>query len=201
MKATLRDKSLVELEEIFRELSFKLEELNKDAVMDRKYEFAMMPKDELSLILKGKDNAKAKRHVILTQIGYLRINLFAEFYERIQQAQKNGDLDKAVQLMRTYAETFAVPFISTRKESAFLKRLRGAFSAKRRLEPGEYINEWKTGYEAWFKQNGSAPPRMDDKVRMEEYDRLKKTFIMLYTISFSVDDFPPLRNRRSDHQA
>ena len=137
--------------------------------------------------------------MILTQIGYVRINLFGEYYERILQAQKNNDLDRAIKLMDTYAETVAVPFISIRKESAFLKRLNGVFLTKRAFEPAEYINEWKIGYEEWFKQSVSSL-RMDGKTRMEEFDRLKKTFIMLYTISFSVDDFPPLRNQLSDHQ-
>lgn len=158
-----------------------------------------MTQDELSQILKRKNKPGEKKQLLLTQIGYLRINLFAEYYEQIQQAQRNNELDNAVKLMNRYAETIAIPFILIKKQLALVKRLKEVFKIKSSSEPTEHIQEWKTGYEAWFNQNASIHPQMDNKKRLEEFDKLKKNFIMLYTISFSVENFPPLRYRRSDH--
>jgi hypothetical protein len=158
-----------------------------------------MPQTELGEVLKGKMSPKKKEQILLTQIGYLRINIFGEFYEQIQLAQKNNDLDKAVKLMNSCGEIVAVPFISTRKQSPWTKRLKEALSGKKTPEPATYVQEWKAGYEAWFKQNESGRLQADDKKRMGEFDQLKTAFITLYTYSFSVEDFPPLRNRRSDH--
>ena len=136
---------------------------------------------------------------MLTQIGYLRINLFSEYYERIQSAQKDKELDKAVRLMDECIEIIAVPFISTKKQSAWVKRAKGLFSIGRFPEPIEHIKKWKTGYEAWFKHNEKSPQRTDDEKRIEEFKQLKMAFITVYTFSFSVDNFPALHNRRSDH--
>jgi hypothetical protein len=158
----------------------------------------VIPQNELTQILKSKIKPKKKKQLLLTQIGYLRINLFGEYYEQIQHAQKNNELDKAVKLMNTYAE-IAIPFISTRKQPALIKRLKELLSKRKFPEPRELIQKWKTGYEAWFKQNGSIHPQMDDKKRMEEFDQLKNAFFTLYTFSFSFNNFPPLRDRRSDH--
>ncbi len=158
----------------------------------------MIPQNELNQILKSKIKPKKKRQLLLTQIGYLRINLFGEYYEQIQHAQKNNELNKAVKLMNTYAE-IATPFISTRKQPALIKRIKELLSRRRFPEPVELIQKWKTGYEAWFKQNEFNHSQMDDKKRMEEFDQLKNAFFTLYTYSFSVDNFPPLRDNPSDH--
>jgi hypothetical protein len=40
---------------------------------------------------------------------------------------------------------------------------------------------------------------IDEKAQMEEFDEIKMAFLELYTYSFSTDNFPNLRNRRSDH--
>jgi hypothetical protein len=158
-----------------------------------------MPQNELNQILKSEIKPKKKRELLLTQIGYLRINLFAEYYEQIKQAQGSNELDKAVKLMNRFAETVASPFFTTKKQPALIKRLKKLLSIKTPPEPAELIQKWKTVYEAWFKQKDSIYPQMDDKKRMEEFDQLKIAFFTLYTFSFSVDNFPPLRDRRSDH--
>ena len=137
--------------------------------------------------------------MLLTQIGYLRINLFSEYYERIQYAQKNNELDKAVKLMNECAEIIAIPFVSTKKQAAWVKRVKTLLSIGKVTEPIEHVKKWKDGYEAWFKQEAQIHSQTDDKKRMEEFDQLKMAFITLYTFSFSVDNFPALRNRRSDH--
>ena len=142
---------------------------------------------------------KKKTQLVLTQIGYLRINLFSEYYERIQYAERNNELDKAVKLMNECAEIIAVPFVSTKKQSAWLKRVKELLPVGNAPEPMEHVEKWKTGYEAWFKHDKKIPKITDDKKRIEEFNQLKMAFITVYTFSFSVDNFPALRNRRSDH--
>ncbi len=150
-------------------------------------------------VLNSKIKLKKKKQLLLTQIGYLRINLFSEYYERIQYAQKNNELDNAVKLMNECAEIIAIPFVSTKKQSAWLRRVKELLPVANAPEPIEHVEKWKTGYEAWFKHDEKIPQRTDDKKRIEEFNQLKMAFITVYTFSFSVDNFPALRNRRSDH--
>jgi hypothetical protein len=196
---TLKEKTLKELEQTFQELQSKFEEINQNAIRDKKSDLPTINQNELNQILKSKTTTKQKTQTLLTQIGYLRINMFGEFFEQIQLAQKNNTLDKAVKLMNNCGGIVAVPFISTRKKAPWTKRLKEAISGKKTPEPAKYVQEWKAGYEAWFKQNESGHLQADDKKRMGEFEQLKTAFITLYTYSFSVEDFPPLRNRRSDH--
>ena len=196
---TFQDKSLRGLEKTFQELRSKLEEIDQDVIRDKKLDFTVIAQNELNQILKSKIKLKKKTQLLLTQIGYLRINLFAEYYERIQYAQRNNELDKAVKLMNECAEIIAIPFVSTKKQPALIKRLKELLSIGRFPEPIEHVQKWKAGYEAWFKQKEHIHPQMDDKKRTEEFNQLKTAFITLYTFSFSVDNFPALRNRRSDH--
>jgi hypothetical protein len=142
---------------------------------------------------------KKKTQLLLTQIGYLRINLFSEYYERIQCAQKNNELDKAVNLMNECIEIIAIPFVPTKKQSPWVKRAAALFSTGKVTEPIEHVENWKASYSAWFKQNEQNSNQTDDKKQTEEFNQLKMSFITVYTFSFSVDNFPALRNRRSDH--
>lgn len=185
---TLNEKSLSELEAIFQELSSKLDKMHQYYSKDKKFDYPMMPKDELTPILKSNINPKKKKQMLLTQIGYARINLFTEYYELIQQARANNELDKGAQFMNEYAETIVIPFISTKKQSTTLNRIKEAISRKKRRDPMEQIQEWKTTYRAWLNHSKSV----------EDFDQLKKSLIALYTISFSVEDFPPLRNKPSE---
>jgi len=158
-----------------------------------------MSQKELDELLKGEISNSKKRQLLLTQIGNLRINLFSEYYEQINRAQSRNELNKAVKLMNIYAETIAIPFISMKKQSKFAKRLKELFSAKKLVEPLELIKQWRAGHESWFRQNENTQGPAIEKNRKEEFDQLKMSFFKLYTHSFSVDNFPPLRNRRSDH--
>jgi hypothetical protein len=193
----LEEKSAAELEVTFQELKSKFDEMKVD-LTDMKYEYAIMPQNELNWILKSEISPRKKRQLLLTQIGYLRINIFDECYEQIKRAQ-GDELDEAVKLMNKCAETIAIPFISMKKNQSLTKRLGMLFSRKRDLEPTELIQKWKTSYEAWLKQKESPHPQRDNNKRMEEFGKLKTAFFTLYTHSFSVNNFPPLRNRRSDH--
>jgi hypothetical protein len=101
----LRENSIGELEEILQELRSKLEVINQDRAKDKKYDYAMISQNELSQILKSKINPRKKKHLLLSRIGYARTNLFTEYFERIDQARKNNDLDNGVKLMNEYTET------------------------------------------------------------------------------------------------
>jgi hypothetical protein len=147
-----------------------------------------MPKEELKQILKSKTKTQKKRKLLLTQIGYLRINLFSEYYERLQRAEKNKEFDKAVKLMNKYIETIALPFIPTKEQSALTKRLEAWFADDETPDPAKYLREWKTRYEKWLKHTEVMPNQKTEK----EFTQLKTTFFTLYTLSFSAHNFPPV---------
>jgi len=170
--------------------------LNKDAVRDIKYDSPMMNENWLHQVLKSDIALKEKKHLLLTQIGYLRITIFTEYFERVNLLREQNQLNKAAELMNKHAEIASI-FIPTKKQPALIKRLKAMFSM-RSTEPIEYLQKWRTAYGAWQKQESSPEP-VDEKKRKEELDQLKMAFLELYTFSFSADNFPPLRNRRSDH--
>lgn len=187
------------LEKTFQGLYSKLEEIDQNAIRDKKLDFTVISQNELNQLLNSKLKLKKKKQLLLTQIGYLRINLFSEYYERIQCAQRNNELDKAVKLMDECAEIISIPFVSTKKQSAWFKRVKALLPIDNAPEPIEHVKKWKTGYEAWVKHDQKPPQRTDNKKRLEEFNQLKMAFITVYTFSFSVENFPALRNRRSDH--
>jgi len=145
--------------------------------------------------LKSNISLRDKKKLLLTQIGYLRINIFTEYLERVNFLRENEQLDQAIELMNQHAEIARI-FISTQSQSAFIKHLKNLLSMQNK-EPVYYLNQWRTFYETWLKQKNS--PQIDEKRRMEDFQKLKMAFIELYTFSFSVENFPPLGNRRSDH--
>lgn len=149
----------------------------------------------LNQTLKSDMTLREKKQLLLTQIGYLRINIFTEYFERVNLLREKNQLDQAAELMNKHAEIASI-FISKKKQPASIKRLKELFSI-RSIEPIEYLQQWQTVYEAWFNQGGSQ--QFDEKQRIEKFDELKMAFLELYTFSFSVENFPPLRNRRSDH--
>ena len=57
-----------------------------------------MPKDELEQTLRSKAKNQYKRRLLLTQIGYVRINLFSEYYARLRHAERNKEFEEAVKL-------------------------------------------------------------------------------------------------------
>lgn len=187
------------LEKTFQELNSKLEELDQNAIRDKKLDFSVISQNELNQLLKSKISLKRKTQKLLTQIGYLRINLFSEYYERIQSAQREEELGGAVRLMNECVKVIAIPFISTKKQSAWLTRAKKLLSIGKFPEPIEHVKKWKESYDAWFRQDRQNRSQVADKERTEEFNQLKMAFITVYTYSFSVENFPALRNRRSDH--
>jgi hypothetical protein len=156
----------------------------------------MMNENWLNQVLKSDIKPKEKKRLLLTQMGYLRINIFTEYYERVKLLRERNQLNEAVELMNRHAEIASI-FISTKKQPASIKRLKKLLSI-RSIEPIEYLQKWRTAYEAWLKQK-SSQQLFDEKKRMEDFDQLRMAFLELYTFSFSVNNFPPLRSRRSDH--
>lgn len=190
----LSEKALKELQDIFQFLTSKLKELNEDAVRERKYDYPILNEAWLNKTLKDKIPLKEKKRLLLTQIGYLRINIFTEYFERVNLLREKNKLDEAVDLMNQHAAIARI-FIPTKRQSPLVKRLKELLSV-RNTEPIEYLQQWQNLYQAWLKE--TPHEQFDKKKRTEIFDKLKKAFLELYTFSFSVANFPPLANRRSD---
>lgn len=149
----------------------------------------------LNKTLKSNVGLREKKKLLLTQIGYLRINIFTEYFERVNLLREKGQLDQAIELMNQHAVIASI-FISTKSQSPFIKRFKELLSIQRK-EPMYYLRQWRTFYETWFTQKNNH--QIDAKRQIEEFEKLKMAFLELYTFSFSVENFPPLGNRRSDH--
>ena len=156
----------------------------------------MINENWLNQALKSDINLNKKKQLLLTQMGYLRMNIFNEYFERVNILREKKQLNKAVELMNEHAEIARI-FIPTRKQPVLIKRLKKLLSI-RSTEPMEYLQKWQTSYEEWQKRM-SIQQTIDEKAQMEEFDQIKMAFLELYTFSFSTDNFPNLRNRRSDH--
>ena len=189
-------KDLEELLETFRVLKSKLNELDKNAARNKAYDYQMTNENWLNQLMKSRIKPREKKRLLLTQIGYLRINIFTEYFERAKQWQEKNELDKAVETMNKHAEV-ARMFISTKNQLGLIKRVKKLLSLQS-TEPVEYLQKWQTAYQAWFEQK-PREQSIHDPNRTKEFNRIKMAFLELYTFSFSVDNFPPLRNRRSDH--
>lgn len=194
----LKEKSLPELQQTLRQLTIILEELNQNGTDEKKYDYPMMPKNELTQTMQGKASTTKKKKILLTQIGFARISLFNRYYQRIQQAEKNNQLNQAVEFMEAYVEPTAIPFINTKKQNTLTERLKRLFSETKLPEPNEEIQKWKTAYDAWQRQDKMTYAQAANTKQLEDYNTLKRSFITLYTISFSAKDFPPLRNKPSE---
>ena len=188
------------LEQTFHDVSSMLEELNLNAVRDKKYDATTLKQNELGNFLKSDISNGQKRATLLTQIGYLRIDLFMEYYERMRIAQVEGNLDQAVKLMNDYAETVTIPFIiqETQTQKSVTKQIAFALRIQKRINYFGFINEWKNSYETWPKRNTAATSNNNQKELLTEFDIVKKKFLTLYTYSFSPENFPPVANRRTD---
>ena len=193
MGETQINKTLRELEEIYKSLNSILKELNKDYIRNKKYDFQLMDENRLNQLLRSHVKLEEKKRILLTQIGYLRVNIFTEYLERVNLLQEKKQLNQAADLMNKYAEIASI-FILTKEQPTIAMQLRRLFS-KQRSDPIEYLQKWQTHYESWSKQNKEP---IDEK-RMADFQQLKRAYIELYTFSFSIENFPPLRYRRLDH--
>ena len=165
--------------------SINSESNNKDCAREKRWDFEVMAADQLEQILKGTSHAKEKMNLLFSQVGYLRINLFYEVYARLQLAEKNRDFDKALQLMNEYIDTVAMPFILPRMQQSWLSRLSGKLP-----EATLSFQSWRSGYKSWF--HPETQRLLGEKERSEGFNQLKQTFMTLYTLSFSCQNFPPV---------
>lgn len=170
--------------------------MHKSAVRNKQFDFPVINENWLKQFLKSNAKLEEKKRFLLTQIGYLRINLFTEYYEQAKLLKEQRRLDEAVELMNQYAEIARI-FIPKQQQRSLTKKLKQLF-AIRSIEPTEYLKKWEAAYEAWNKQKASQQ-LLDVEKRMKEFDQLRMALLELYTFSFAVENFPPLRYRRSDH--
>jgi len=192
---TPQEESLQHLEDTFQKLSLRLEELSKNPVRDPRFDLAILSWNDLRRVLQDKNGNMAKRSLLLTQVGYLRINLFQEYFERIQVAQKDMKLDDAVKLMKDYVETVAMQFLAWRLHPSALGRLQRYISKDSNPDAAKVLQDFNEGCEVWVKQ--LKLPSNNNKQELEDFNKLKKDFITLYTLSFSFENFPPVATEPS----
>jgi len=183
------DKQFLRLETTFRELETKIGKLNENAVRDRKFDLSVMTHDELKKILESKIGTREKIRILLTQIGFLRINIFNECYKKIQPAETNKELDEAVKIMNDYIETVAMQFIQERLHPSLTDRIINLFSKSKIPDAAKTLDEWKSSLSTWS-EDKSMP--LDQEKKIKEYNKIKEIFITLDMLSFSFDNFPPL---------
>lgn len=181
-----------ELRAILQSLRSRLARVDQDAVRDREKDYTLLPSNELNYILKSRIPVQEKKKLLLHQIGLLRINLFREYSERIQMLEKNKQLDEAVKLMNDYAVNIAIPFIPLKKQPSLINRFMDLISRERPLEPFEYVQKWKSECQSWLEHNDTfTHPSIREREQRERFIELQMIFHMLYTVSFSDDNFPP----------
>jgi hypothetical protein len=100
--------------------------------------------------------------------------------------------------MNIYAETIAIPRIPQDTKPSLRQRLTSSLSSKATPELDQFVQQWKTSYAAWIAQSGKTDPQPNETDRVEQFNKLKETFITVYTYSFSPENFPPLTNQRTD---
>jgi len=181
-------KSVKELTNILSSFKSRLAAYDKDAKRDKKRDYELLPQSELRYVLRSGIPVEDKKNLLLSQIGLLRINLFMEHYERIRIFEENSQLDEAIEVMNDYAVNVAIPFIPAKKSPSLINRFMDLIVKDRLLEPFEYVQKWKTEYQSWVE---SRKIPMNQSLRREKFSQLKTMFHMLYTVSFSDDNFPP----------
>jgi hypothetical protein len=183
-------KSMTYLHELFHGYYSKLQELNQTAVRDQKLDCSVVSETELAKRLSGKINPLWGQYFLLSQIGYLRINLFAEYYARINAARENKDFNKGIHLMNEYLETVAKPFLIWQVQNSFTGRLRDLVSgSENRRIINQTLVTWAKDYGVWLKLSEDAKA---EKNLNEEFGRMMINFNTLYTYSFSSQNFPPV---------
>jgi hypothetical protein len=175
------------LEQRYDELKAKLEILDKDVVRERKFDFEVMGNVQLEKYIESNSDSKEKIKSLLSQIGYLRINIFYECYARIQASEKISEFDSVLQLMNEYIEQIALPFLLPKLKQSWLSRLSGKPS-----EAALSLQSWRSGYKYWLERENSLTQKPMIKKKAEDFTELKQTFITLYSLSFSCVNFPPV---------
>jgi hypothetical protein len=183
------EKQFLRLDAIFQELETKIENLDENAVRDRKFDLSVMTHDELKKILESKIGKREKTRILLTQIGFLRINIFNECYKKIQVAETNKEFDEAVKIMNDYIETVAMQFIQERLHPSLTDRIITSFSKPKIPDAAKTLEEWKNSLSSWLEDKSNP---LDQGEKIKEYTKLKEVFITIDMLSFSLHNFPPL---------
>jgi hypothetical protein len=178
---------LILLLQRFNELKAKLDILDIEAVREKKFDFEVMSNPQLEKYLENNSDLKEKTKSLLTQIGYLRINIFYDCYARILSAEKTMEFDKVLQLMNDYVEQIALPFLLPKLKQSLLSRLSGKSS-----EAALNLQKWRLSYKHWLEHKNLLEQQSTVKKEMEEFNELKQIFITLYSLSFSCANFPPV---------
>jgi len=181
----LQQKSVKELTEILTSLKAKLERMNPEKKSDKK-----LFSETDNVILKSNAPEIEKKKWVISKILQFRTDLFAEYLKLIQLSEKNKDLDKTVEYMNEYIISLAVPFIGKVKPPSWSDRFMAFFNRKTVPSPYEYLQQWKTDYQTWFKKNTSLLPEIYENERREKYQQMQIAFNMLYNYSFSRDNVP-----------
>ena len=142
------EKEFLRLETTFREFETIIGKLNENAVRDRKYDLSVMTNDELDKILESKIRRSEKTRILLTQIGFLRINIFNEYYNEVQLAETKNELDDAVKTMNSHIEQVAMRFIRERLHPSLIDRIINRFSVDCKSKdqsrvPSRLLLDWK----------------------------------------------------------
>jgi vacuolar-type H+-ATPase subunit D/Vma8 len=185
------DKEFLRLDATFQELETKINKLNENAIRDRKFDLSVMTHDELKRTLESKIGKRTKIRVLLTQIGFLRINIFNECYKRIQLAETNQKFDEAIKIMNDYVDTVAMQFIQERLHPSLTNRIINSLSKSKIPDATKTLDEWKRLIATWSEDKFTPIDKDKDK-KDREYPKMKELFITLDMLSFSFDNFPPL---------
>jgi hypothetical protein len=187
-------KSVRELRFLLDSLKSKLAELDGSAVRDRNRDYSLISSTELIRILRSQLSFQKKRIILLGQIGFVRINLFSEYHERVLRLEKNKNFGEAVRIMNDYVENVAIPFIAPIKKPSLVERFVNWISRKRPVDPIQYVRQWRNDYYFWFKETDTKIiPALCESIRKVKFDQIKTNFYLLYNFSFSKDSFPPQR--------
>jgi hypothetical protein len=176
---------LKRLEDLFSEYNNKLQLFDKDCIRDKKFDFDVISGEKLESYLKNELSLKEKKRLLLSQVGYLRINLFYEYYARIQVVEKDTEFAEALKLMDEYIKTIAMPFLVPRMQQSWLYRHIGNLP-----ETTVNVDRWQRGYKKWFEMDSRSVD--GEKEETKEFSALKEIFVTLYSLSFTYDNFPPV---------
>jgi len=91
--------------------------------------------------------------------------------------------------MSEYLGTIAMPYIEQRLKPHVFAKISRLFQSSTLPDTAQTLREWQTLYEAWNKNQKTQTP---NNLTTEAFNQLKRTFITLYTLSFSPENFPPV---------
>jgi len=182
------NKSVDELNEMRIMLTKRLKQHNL-TIGKKVNTYKLISETEINNILKSNISKKDMKNILLAEIGLIRINLFETMSDDIQSHEKNNQLDHNVEIMKTYLVDIAIPFISEGKSSSLIRHFISLFSTNTLDLPLNHIKEWERNYKSWknIQTDGVLP---QDKNTL--YLELVKDYQLLYALSFSNENFPPM---------